>query len=527
MKVQTQTRSSSAVATQSGRQALVVPGLAAAVAAAVATSLVAVVGKAGGIDFEVPAGSGESIPVLAFANLAFVFSVIGLAIAAGIRRWNARPARTFLRVALALTAVSLVPPFLFGAGAATACASGGRAPRRRRDRHPRARLAPPRLNERPDATAAGLVQKVTVSASGVRCTRRSARTATTTIWIQTAVHAAASHATVQPSAPRLSAMVLMLVSTMRPPARTPRMRPGSRRTSQAAIGAATTPPTSNAAAYDHSIPWLPSADQEAQRPADRHDELGGVDRAHHLARLEPARRQQRGGADRAPATATDGVHEAADEAERHEEQRRVMSLELGPPTAEREEAEQHVATEERAADRPSRVRRCRRAGWTGTWRRVGAEPTGHGHDADGAPVDVAELPVRGAGDQRRADLGQVHSGGCGRGRDPGGQQQGRRRDAVGHAERAVDELREQTDDGQRDERTHGGSKGDKVRKFSRLKGIIGSVKPAPTPTAWRSGRRQRRTAPARHAPPRGAERTPPIRLRTGQSLRILKLLTGR
>ena len=43
-------------------------------------------------------------------------------------------------------------------------------------------------------------------------------------------------------------MVLELVSTIRPPAATPSTRAGEVLTSQAAIGAAITPPTSSAAA---------------------------------------------------------------------------------------------------------------------------------------------------------------------------------------------------------------------------------------------------------------------------------------
>jgi hypothetical protein len=52
-------------------------------------------------------------------QLAFVYPLVGLVIAAAPRRWTARPARTFLHIALVLTAVSLVPPFLVGADLAT------------------------------------------------------------------------------------------------------------------------------------------------------------------------------------------------------------------------------------------------------------------------------------------------------------------------------------------------------------------------------------------------------------------------
>ena len=108
----------SAAGTEPGRR-LVLPGLAAAVAAAVATTAVAALGKAAGVDFEVPDGTEQPIPLLGVTNLAFVFSVVGVAIAAGLRRWNKQPAKTFLRVALVLTAVSLIPPFVTGANLGT------------------------------------------------------------------------------------------------------------------------------------------------------------------------------------------------------------------------------------------------------------------------------------------------------------------------------------------------------------------------------------------------------------------------
>ena len=60
--------------------------------------------------------------------------------------------------------------------------------------------------------------------------------------------------------------------------------------------------------------------------------------------------------------------------------------------------------------------------------------------SDDRPVDVAEPPVRHAGGQGGADLGEV-DGRRGRRRGvAGGEQQGGRGHAVGHAERAVDEL---------------------------------------------------------------------------------------
>ena len=80
---------------------------------------------------------------------------------------------------------------------------------------------------------------------------------------------------------------------------------------------------------------------------------------------------------------------------------------------------------------------------------------GDGEDADGAPVDVAELVVGEARDERGADLGEVDRGGRGRGRDAGGEEQRRGGDAVRHAEGAVDELGEEAHEPEDEELAHG------------------------------------------------------------------------
>ena len=100
---------------------LFVTGLLAATAAAVSATVAGAVAMGVGVDFELPDG-GESIPVWAFAQLTFVFAMIGLLLAAGLRRWAEQPSTTFVRVTLILTAISLVPPFLVEANAATVAA---------------------------------------------------------------------------------------------------------------------------------------------------------------------------------------------------------------------------------------------------------------------------------------------------------------------------------------------------------------------------------------------------------------------
>jgi len=110
-----------AVAAPVRRRGLFVTGLLAATAAAGCATLAGAVAMGAGVDFELPDG-GESIPLWAFAQLTFIFSMIGLVLAAGLRRWSRHPSTQFVRVTVTLTAVSLVPPFLVDANLATVAA---------------------------------------------------------------------------------------------------------------------------------------------------------------------------------------------------------------------------------------------------------------------------------------------------------------------------------------------------------------------------------------------------------------------
>ncbi|MEU5991068.1 DUF6069 family protein [Spirillospora sp. NPDC047418] len=96
---------------------LVGSGLVAALAAVTATTLAAALARAAGVDFEIPDG-GETIPLGGFAVVTGFFSVVGIVIAAALLRWSARPAARFVWTAVPLTAISLVPPLLSGAGTA-------------------------------------------------------------------------------------------------------------------------------------------------------------------------------------------------------------------------------------------------------------------------------------------------------------------------------------------------------------------------------------------------------------------------
>lgn len=96
---------------------LAATGLVATLAAIVATTVVAALASAIGVDFEVQ--GGETIPVSGITFMTAVFSVVGIVIAAALWRWSARPAQRFVQTAVTLTALSLVAPFLSGGDAAT------------------------------------------------------------------------------------------------------------------------------------------------------------------------------------------------------------------------------------------------------------------------------------------------------------------------------------------------------------------------------------------------------------------------
>lgn len=93
-------------------------GVAAAAAASVATTVLAAAASAAGVSFA--DSTGASIPIAGFAQLTLVFSLIGVGIAAVMARKARRPRSTFVRTAVALTALSFVPDLTFGFDAASA-----------------------------------------------------------------------------------------------------------------------------------------------------------------------------------------------------------------------------------------------------------------------------------------------------------------------------------------------------------------------------------------------------------------------
>lgn len=88
-------------------------GLLATLGAVVATTAAAALATAAGIALEVPA-DGETIPLSGIAFVTGVFSLVGVVMAAALLRWSTRPDEHFVRTAVALTALSLVP-WLVGA----------------------------------------------------------------------------------------------------------------------------------------------------------------------------------------------------------------------------------------------------------------------------------------------------------------------------------------------------------------------------------------------------------------------------
>ncbi len=100
---------------------LAVTGIIAALGAVLATTVVAALAQAVGVDFEIPDG-GETIPLSGIAVMTGFFSVVGVVIAVALLQWSARPAERFVWTAASLTAISLVAPLLSGADTATTIA---------------------------------------------------------------------------------------------------------------------------------------------------------------------------------------------------------------------------------------------------------------------------------------------------------------------------------------------------------------------------------------------------------------------
>jgi len=93
------------------RRSVWLHGLVAALVATAATSAAAAIAFKLGVSFEV---KGEAIPLLGFAELTVIFSLIGVALAAVLARKAQHPRRTWIRIAIALVLLSFIPDATFG-----------------------------------------------------------------------------------------------------------------------------------------------------------------------------------------------------------------------------------------------------------------------------------------------------------------------------------------------------------------------------------------------------------------------------
>jgi hypothetical protein len=91
-------------------------GIVAGLVASAATATTAAVAHAAGVSLEV---GGKAIPLLGFAQMTFVMTLVGLAIAAVLSRRAQQPARTFVRATVGLTLVSFVPDVFADAAVST------------------------------------------------------------------------------------------------------------------------------------------------------------------------------------------------------------------------------------------------------------------------------------------------------------------------------------------------------------------------------------------------------------------------
>jgi hypothetical protein len=97
-------------------RSLLAAGAGAGAVASAATTAVAAIAHAAGVSLGV---HGQSIPLLAFAQVTFVASLVGAVIAVGLARWARYPRRTFVLTTLGLTFLSFVPDLAADAAGAT------------------------------------------------------------------------------------------------------------------------------------------------------------------------------------------------------------------------------------------------------------------------------------------------------------------------------------------------------------------------------------------------------------------------
>lgn len=91
-------------------------GAVSGIVAAVATTVMAAAALAADVPLEV---AGEQIPLLGFAQMTLLGAAIGVGLAKGLRRWAARPQRSFVVATVVLTVLSIVPDLTIDATTAS------------------------------------------------------------------------------------------------------------------------------------------------------------------------------------------------------------------------------------------------------------------------------------------------------------------------------------------------------------------------------------------------------------------------
>src|SRR5215212_1473904 len=104
--------------TSTTRARFVRAGLVAGVGAAAVNTVVVAAADAADVSLKFH-NDPRAIPVIGFAQITLVATLIAIGLAAVLRRRSARPAALFTRITVALTALSLVPPMIVDADGST------------------------------------------------------------------------------------------------------------------------------------------------------------------------------------------------------------------------------------------------------------------------------------------------------------------------------------------------------------------------------------------------------------------------
>ena len=103
---QTTTDPNPAASTRADRSSLRKATVAVGATAAVATTAVAALLHAAGVTFAI---DGEAIPLLGFAQMAFLWTLVGGVLAGSLRKRSAQPRHRWIQATVVLTALSCMP----------------------------------------------------------------------------------------------------------------------------------------------------------------------------------------------------------------------------------------------------------------------------------------------------------------------------------------------------------------------------------------------------------------------------------